>query len=69
MRLTLPSERTLLRSGTKAGCQVESCKANNMNLLTYLTYVLGNARNNSTTLPTPIEFTVSNISHVGWCAP
>lgn len=68
MRLTLPSERTLLPSGTKAGCQVESCKANNVNLLTYLTYELGNARNKSITPPTPDEFKASNISHVSWCA-
>jgi len=44
---------------------VESCKANQVNPLTYLTYVLGNARNKSITLPTPDEFTASNISHVG----
>jgi IS66 C-terminal element len=44
---------------------VESCKANKVNPLTYLTYVLGNARNKSITLPTPDEFTASNIAHVG----
>jgi hypothetical protein len=44
---------------------VESCKANQVNPLTYLTYVLTNARNKSITLPTPDEFTVSNIAHVG----
>ena len=44
---------------------VESCKANKVNPLTYLTYVLGNARNKSITLPTLDEFTVSNIGHVG----
>jgi transposase len=44
---------------------VESCKANKVNPLTYLTYVLANARNRSITLPTPDEFTASNIAHVG----
>jgi hypothetical protein len=32
---------------------VQSCEANKVNLLSYLTYVLGNARNRSITLPTP----------------
>jgi transposase len=44
---------------------VESCKANKVNPLTYLTYVLTHARNKSVTLPTPDEFTVSNLTHVG----
>ncbi len=44
---------------------VESCKANKVNPLTYLTYVLAHARNKSLTLPTPDEFTASNIAHVG----
>jgi hypothetical protein len=44
---------------------VESCKANKVNPLTYLTYVLANARSKSVTLPTPDEFTTSNIAHVG----
>jgi transposase len=44
---------------------IESCKANKVNPLTYLTYVLGNARNKSITLPTPDEFTASTIAHVG----
>lgn len=39
---------------------VESCTT-----LTYLTYVLANARNKSITLPTPDEFTALNIAHVG----
>ncbi len=47
---------------------VESCKANQVNTLTYPTYVLGNARNKSVTLPTPDEFTASNIDRVGGCA-
>jgi hypothetical protein len=34
----------------------EPCKANNVNPLTYLTYVLADARNKSVTLPTPDEF-------------
>jgi hypothetical protein len=33
--------------------------------LTYLTDVLASARNKSITLPTPDEFTASNIAHVG----
>jgi transposase len=44
---------------------VESCKANKVNPLSYLTYVLTHARNKSLTLPTPDEFTASNIAHVG----
>ena len=44
---------------------VESCKVNQVNPLTYLTYVLANVRNKSITIQTPDEFTVSNIAHVG----
>lgn len=44
---------------------MESCKANKVNPLTHLTYVLANARNKSIPLPTPDEFTVSIIAHVG----
>jgi hypothetical protein len=44
---------------------VESCKANEVNPLTYLTYILSNARKKSITLPTPDEFTASNITHMG----
>jgi hypothetical protein len=44
---------------------VESCKANKVNPLTYLTYVLANSSNKSIVLPTPDEFTASNIAHVG----
>lgn len=43
----------------------ESCKANKVNPLTYLTYILTHARNKSITLPTPDEFTASNIAHLG----
>jgi len=35
---------------------VESCKANKVNSLTYLTYILANARNKALRLPTPDEF-------------
>ncbi len=42
--------------------RVKSCKANQVNPLTYLTYILSNARNKSFTLPTPDEFTASNIA-------
>ena len=37
---------------------VESCKANQVNPLTYLTYVLNHVRDKSVTLPTPDEFPV-----------
>jgi len=40
-----------------------------VNPLTYLTYLLGNARYKSVTLPTLDDFTASNIDHVGGCAP
>jgi hypothetical protein len=35
---------------------VQSCKANQVNPLTYLTYVLSHARDKSVQLPTPDEF-------------
>lgn len=44
---------------------VESCKANKVNPLTYLTYVLSNARNMAVELQTPDEFAASSIAHVG----
>ena len=44
---------------------VESCKANEVNPLAYLSYILNNARNKSIALLTPDEFTGSNIAHVG----
>lgn len=47
---------------------VESCKVNKVNPLSYLTYVLENARDKSHTLLTPDEFTGSNIAQVGRCA-
>lgn len=43
---------------------VESCKANQVNPLTYLTYVLGNARNKLIIPPARDEFIASNIAHV-----
>jgi hypothetical protein len=54
-------------SGTSADyySPVESCKANEVNPLAYLSYVLNNARNKSFALLTPDEFTGSNIAHVG----
>lgn len=44
---------------------VESCKATTVNPLTYVTYVLANARSKSLTLPTPDKFTASDIACVG----
>jgi hypothetical protein len=44
---------------------VESCKANKVNPLAYLTYVHANARNKSIMLPTPDEFAASSIADVG----
>jgi hypothetical protein len=43
----------------------ESCKANRVNPLTYLTYVLTHARNKSITLPTPDEFAALSIAQSG----
>ena len=47
---------------------VESCKANKVNPLTYLTYILTHARDKSITLPTPDEFTVHSTAPAGGCA-
>ena len=47
---------------------VESCKANKVNPLTYLTYVLSNARNKSMRLPTPDEFATLSTIPAGGCA-
>ena len=44
---------------------VESCKANKVNPLSYLTYVLTHTRDKSITLPTPDEFAATNISQIG----
>jgi hypothetical protein len=46
----------------------ESCKANKVNPLTYLTYILSNARNKSITLPTPDEFAALRTAPAGGCA-
>ena len=47
---------------------VESCKANNVNALTYLTYILSNARNRAVQLPTPDEFAELSAAPAGGCA-
>jgi IS66 C-terminal element len=47
---------------------VESCKANQVNPLTYLTYILSNAQNKSITLPTPDEFAHLSTAPAGGCA-
>lgn len=46
---------------------VESCKANKVNPLTYLTYVLSNARNRAVMLPTPDEFATLSTAPAGRC--
>jgi hypothetical protein len=47
---------------------VESCKANRVNPLTYLTYILGNARNKAVALQTPDEFCTLSAAPAGECA-
>ena len=47
---------------------VESCKASSINPLTYLTYVLSNARNRAVQLPTPDEFATLGTAPAGRCA-
>ncbi len=47
--------------------RVESCKANKINPLTYLTYILSNARNKAVVLPTPDEFATRSTAPVGGC--
>jgi transposase len=47
---------------------VESCKANKVNSLTYLTYILANARNKVLRLPTPDEFATLSTAPAGGCA-
>ena len=47
---------------------VESCKANSVNPLTYLTYILSNTRNRAVQLPTPDEFTHLSTAPAGRCA-
>lgn len=47
---------------------VESCKANKVVPLTYLTYILSNARNRAILLPTPDEFASLSAAPVSGCA-
>lgn len=47
---------------------VESCKANSVNPLTYLTYILSNARNKALQLPTPDQFATFGTAPAGRCA-
>lgn len=47
---------------------IESCKANKVNPLTYLTHVLSNARSRAVVLPTPDEFGTLGTAPVGECA-
>lgn len=47
---------------------VESCKANKVNPLTYLTYILSNTRNRAIVLPTPDEFASLSTAPAGGCA-
>lgn len=44
---------------------IESCKLNKVNLLTYMPYLLSNARKSTETLMLPTEFEVSNMAHIG----
>jgi hypothetical protein len=44
---------------------VDSRTVNQLHSLKFLTYVSGDARNNSITLPTPDEFAASITCHVG----
>jgi transposase len=44
---------------------IESCKLNKVNSLTYMTYLLSNVRNKSTTLPMPHEFNQTNTAQIG----
>jgi hypothetical protein len=44
---------------------VESCKANKVNPVTYLTYVLSHIRDKRVTLLTPDEFACSNLTQIG----
>jgi transposase len=43
---------------------IESCKVNQVNPLTYLSYVLSNIRDTTVKIQTPDEFTVSNLTQV-----
>jgi hypothetical protein len=46
---------------------VESCKANKVNPLTYLSYILSNARNKALQLPTPDELATFSTAPGGGC--
>ncbi len=48
--------------------RVESCKANRVNPLTYLTYILANARDKALRLSTPDEFAALSTAPAGRCA-
>jgi transposase len=44
---------------------IESCKLNKVNPLSYMTYLLANARNKNETLLLPTEYDGSHIAHIG----
>ena len=48
---------------------VESCKANSVNPMTYLTCILNNARNKAAQLPIPEGFATLSTAPDGGCAP
>jgi len=48
---------------------IESCKANRVNPLIYLTYVRSHVRDKTSTIQTPDECTVSNIAYIGGWVP
>jgi hypothetical protein len=67
-----PANRRLLVDTSRVGHAmainsplVESCKANRVNPLTYLTEVLSNAGNLLIALPIPDGSTAATIAHVG----
>jgi hypothetical protein len=43
---------------------IESCRLNRVNPLTYLTHVLTHIRDRTVSLPTPDEFTASDMKHL-----
>ena len=47
---------------------VESCKANAVKPLSYLTYILSKTRNRAVQLPTPDEFAELSAAPAGGCA-
>ena len=65
--LFVVSERARLAAAIYCSL-VESCKANKINPLTYLTYILSHARNKSLQLPTPDEFAKLSATPAGGCA-